>query len=439
MSRLTAPRSPKKGRLWDASREQFATSATRRTLTLRTSAGRSIRRRSPRRRKKEGGAAKQAYAAGAEPSAPEAEPEWSLYMAWGAPVQLGNGALDAFAIYTEDGPELRAMTLEQRDTTPAASAKGEAARVAARAKEEAGRVGGPPPGFKPKGERAAPAREGTGQTGPAGRRQQAPEAARAAPARAVRVPPGFREYGPNDPRYQGLTNAEQVGVRVELLDPPRTGLVSGNVVRRRGGGPVGALSAFHADVLPAAAEEGTESVAEAGGARPGAIPSVEAAGGAEIAEMPLWTIAILRRERFPRKRRHEGELDYAFSINEKLHLPLAHEGEGVPWRPPSPLPQKGLMYVKTFLPAVAQSRHNNLPPHHENHTTGGHIMPKRSGRRHGSWSDLKKLQLYGCLCHLGREWMHTFANPVQGGNGKRRFWGRKRTTVCRPCSTSSLT
>jgi hypothetical protein len=120
-------------------------------------------------RKKEGGGAKQAYAAGAEPSAPEAEPEWSPYMAWGASVQPGGGALDAFAIYTEDGPELRATTLEQRDTTPAARAKGKAARTAALAKEEKGRVGGPPPGFKPKGERAAPTAENAGQPGLAGR------------------------------------------------------------------------------------------------------------------------------------------------------------------------------------------------------------------------------------------------------------------------------
>jgi hypothetical protein len=80
-------------------------------------------------RKKDGGGAKRAYAAGAEPNAPEAEPEWSPYMAWGALVQPGGGALDAFAICTEDGPELRtSATLEQRDTTPAARAKGEAAR-----------------------------------------------------------------------------------------------------------------------------------------------------------------------------------------------------------------------------------------------------------------------------------------------------------------------
>jgi hypothetical protein len=75
---------------------------------------------------------------------------------------------------------------------------------------------------------------------------------------------------------------------------------------------------------------------------------------------------------------------------------------------------------------VAQSRRNNLPARHENHSTGGHIMSKWMGRRHGSWSDLRKPQLYGFLCHLGREWMHTFANPVQGSNGERRFLGEKK-------------
>jgi hypothetical protein len=181
-------------------------------------------------RKKDGGNAKQAYAAGAEPSAPEAEAAWDPYMAWGVSVQPGGGALDAFAIFTEEGPELRATTQGQRDTTTAARAKGKAARAATRAKEEKGRVGGPPPGFKPKGERATPAEEEAGRSGPTGRRRQVPEASAAGPAKATRIPPGFGEYGPNDPRYQGLTDAEQVGVRVELLDPPRTGPVNGDVV-----------------------------------------------------------------------------------------------------------------------------------------------------------------------------------------------------------------
>jgi hypothetical protein len=336
-------------------------------------------------RKKEGGGAKQAYAAGAEPSAPEAEPEWSPYMAWGASVQPRGGALDA--IYIEDEHELRATTMEQRDTTPAARAKGEAARTAARAKEEKGRVGGPPPGFKPKGERAAPAAEEAGQPGPAGRRRQAPEAAAPAPARATRIPPGFGEYGPNDPRYQGLTDAEQVGVRVELLDPPKTGPITGDVVRRRKAEPVGALSAFHADVLPAEAEGGTGGGAEAGRVGPANAPSVEEMGGADL---PFWESEQRRRQQFAREQRHEGELDHDFVLSEKPHLPLAHKGEGVPWKPPVPLTQKGLGYVKTFLTTVAKSRRDGLPSHHENHTTGGHIMLKRSRQRHGSWSDLKK-------------------------------------------------
>jgi hypothetical protein len=117
--------------------------------------------------KKDGGGAKLAYAS--EPSAPEAEPEWAPWMAWGALVQPGGDALDAFAIYTENGPELRATTLGQRDTTPAARARGEAARVAAKAKEEKGRLDGPPLGFKPKGERAAPAAEEAVWAAPTGR------------------------------------------------------------------------------------------------------------------------------------------------------------------------------------------------------------------------------------------------------------------------------
>jgi hypothetical protein len=131
-------------------------------------------------------------------------------MAWGVSVQPGGGALDAFAIFTEEGPELRATTQEQRDTTAAARAKGEVARAATRANEERGRVGGPPLGFKPKRKRAPPAAEDTGSPAPAGRRQQTPETAAASPARATRILPGFGEYSPNVPRYQGLTYAEQV-------------------------------------------------------------------------------------------------------------------------------------------------------------------------------------------------------------------------------------
>jgi hypothetical protein len=138
--------------------------------------------------KNDGGGAKQTYAAGAEPA-------WDPYTPWGVSVQSRGGALDAFAIFTEEGPGLRATTQGQRDTTAAARAKGEAARAATRAKEEKSRVGGPPPDFKPKGERAPPAAKDAGQPAPAGRRRQAPEAAATSPARATRIPPGFREYG----------------------------------------------------------------------------------------------------------------------------------------------------------------------------------------------------------------------------------------------------
>jgi hypothetical protein len=76
-------------------------------------------------------------------------------------------------IFTEEGPELRATTQEQRDAAVAARAKGEAARAASRAKEKRGRVGGPPPGFKPKGERAPPGAEDTGPpTDPRGSRSE---------------------------------------------------------------------------------------------------------------------------------------------------------------------------------------------------------------------------------------------------------------------------
>jgi hypothetical protein len=112
---------------------------------------------------------------GAEPSAPEAEPAWDPYMAWVVSVQPGGGALEAFAIFTEEGPELHATT------QVAARAKREAARVATRAKEERGRVGGLTPDFKPKGERAPAAAE------------DANDRPRRQPQRALRGPPAFPE------------------------------------------------------------------------------------------------------------------------------------------------------------------------------------------------------------------------------------------------------
>jgi hypothetical protein len=120
-------------------------------------------------------------------------------MAWGVSVQPGGGALDAFTIFTEEGLELRTTTQGQRDTTTAARAKGEAARATTRAKEEKGRVGGPPPGFKPKGERATPAKEEAGRSGPTGRRRQVPEASAAGPRRRPAFPQDSGSTAPTTP------------------------------------------------------------------------------------------------------------------------------------------------------------------------------------------------------------------------------------------------
>jgi hypothetical protein len=267
-------------------------------------------------------------------------------MAWGVSVQPGGGALDAFAIFTKEGLKLCATTREQRDTTAAARAKGEAARAAIRAKEERGRVGGPPSGFKPKGERAPAAAEDAGQPAPAGRQRQAPEAAAASPARATRIPPGFGEYGPNDPRYQGLTDAEQVGVQVELLDPPKTGPVTGNVVRRRGADAVVALSAFHADVLPTKEAEAAGGKEGGTGGGPAGIPPSEDMEGEQVLD---WKAEREQRRVNARNQNHEGELDVSFKIRKKPPTPLEHTGDWVPWRPSYPLPQRGAVYVRNFL------------------------------------------------------------------------------------------
>jgi hypothetical protein len=375
-------------------------------------------------RKMDKGGAEQAYAAGAEPGAPEAEPAWDPYMTWGVSVQPRGRALDAFAIFTEEGPKLRATTHEQRDTTAAARAKGKAARAATRAKEERGRVGGPPPGFKPKGERTPPAAEDAGQPAPAGRRRQAPKAAAASPARATRIPPGFKEYGPNDPRYQGLTDAEQVGVRVELLEPPKTGPVTSNVVRRRGGHPVVALSAFYADVLPVEEAQAAGGAVGGAGGGPANIPPSEDMGGEQMLD---WEAEHEQRRVNARNQNHEGELDVSLEIREKPPTLLEHTGDRVPWRPSYPLPHRGAVYVRNFLTEVDRSRRKGRGPNHESHATRAGILPKRSNRRQGSWSDLHKQQRQGFLCHLGREWVATYHNLPNEETGEPRFMEDKRT------------
>jgi hypothetical protein len=69
---------------------------------------------------------------------------------------------------------------------------------------------------------------------------------------------------------------------VELLDPPRTGPVTGDVVRRRDNGPAGSLSAFHADVLPAEEAEAAGSVAGGTGGGPANAPPSEDMGGEQV-------------------------------------------------------------------------------------------------------------------------------------------------------------
>jgi hypothetical protein len=66
---------------------------------------------------------------------------------------------------------------------------------------------------------------------------------------------------------------------VELLDPPKTGPVTGNVVHCRGADPAVALSAFHADVLPAEEAEAAGGAEGGTGGGPAGIPPSEDMGG----------------------------------------------------------------------------------------------------------------------------------------------------------------
>jgi hypothetical protein len=178
--------------------------------------------------------AKPAYAAKTLPPSapPAAEMEQPGFTAWTVATTT-NCPREAFAVFANEGPELRPTTMEQRDTTSAARAKGEAERQAAQAKEDGVRLGGPPPGFRPQGERRAKEVPESPPAAPEmGRRRGQP--ATVAPVAAARaLPPGFGEYAPGDPRYVGLAEAEQSGVRVKLLSASVTGSVQGEVVQRR--------------------------------------------------------------------------------------------------------------------------------------------------------------------------------------------------------------
>jgi hypothetical protein len=115
----------------------------------------------PDKWRKRGGETKPAYAADTvEPSAPPPEEmRQPGFTAWTAAIII-NCPREAVAVFADEGPDLRPTMLEQRDTTPAARAKGEAERQAARAKEDRVRLGGPPLGFGRR-ERGGPRRAQT--------------------------------------------------------------------------------------------------------------------------------------------------------------------------------------------------------------------------------------------------------------------------------------
>jgi hypothetical protein len=81
----------------------------------------------PDKWRKRDGEAKPAYAAKTlEPSAPPAaEMEQPGFTAWTVATTT-NCPKEAFAVFADEGPELRPTTVQQRDTEPAARAKGEA-------------------------------------------------------------------------------------------------------------------------------------------------------------------------------------------------------------------------------------------------------------------------------------------------------------------------
>jgi hypothetical protein len=143
-------------------------------------------------------------------------------------------------------------------------------------------------------------------------------------------------------------------------------------------------------------------------------------------QVPDWEAQKQQRRGAARAQNHEGELDGAFVIREKPPTPLGHTGDRVPWRPSKPFPRRGLQYVRQFITAVAKSRRDGRPADHEDHAQGAGFLPKRTNRRHGSWSDLHKAQRHGFLCHLGREWVDTHANRSDDAIGTQKFLAGER-------------
>jgi hypothetical protein len=122
---------------------------------------------------------------------------------------------------------------------------------------------------------------------------------------------------------------------VELLDPPKTGPVAGDVVHCRGANPVVALLAFHADVLPVEEAEAAGGAEEGTGGGPAGIPPSEDMGGEQVLD---WEAERGQRRVNARNQGHEGELDVSLEIRDKPPTPLQHTGDRVPWHPSYSLP-----------------------------------------------------------------------------------------------------
>jgi hypothetical protein len=140
---------------------------------------------------------------------------------------------------------------------------------------------------------------------------------------------------------------------VELLDPPKTVPVTGDVVRCRGTDPVVALLTFHADVLPDEEAEAARGAEGGTGRGPAGKPPSEDMGGEQVLD---WEAEREQRRVNAHKQNHEGELDVFLEIREKPPTPLEHTCDRVPWRPSYPLPQRGAVYVRNFLTEVDKSR-----------------------------------------------------------------------------------
>jgi hypothetical protein len=211
---------------------------------------------------------------------------------------------------------------------------------------------------------------------------------------------------------------------VKLLDPPKTGPVTGNVVRRRGTDPVVALSAFHADVLPAEeAEAAGGAEGGTGGGSAGISPS-EDMGGKQVLD---WEAERKQRRINARNQGHEGELDISLKIRDKPLTPLQHTGNWVPWHPSYPLPQRGAVYVRNSLTKVDKSRRERRGPDSESHATGAGILPERSNQQQGSWSNRATSSSATASCAIwgGNGWQRTATSPTKkpGNQGSRRTRG----------------